>query len=223
MSEQKVELLKKLWYERNPSHEANLDTGEDMFWQTVLCVYDDYSAAQPPYNTGKGDEGVLSVICDALYATGKFTTDNCEDLADAILLYLKDAGFECAQLSAPNTGKGGVIPDDVKKLIEEAAYKEEIYPRKYGSGTREGYSTMMLYEINSERSECFENGAIFGYNLATSSPISVGDGCRAALQELVYLKSIKDIEEYKEEYERRKPIAWAAAKKAIAAPFHQRP
>ena len=66
-----------------------------------------------------------------------------------------------------NTGKGGELPDNVKKLIEDAANKEEIYPRKYGSGTRDGYSTMMLYEINSERSECFEKGAIFGYNLAS--------------------------------------------------------
>jgi hypothetical protein len=38
-----------------------------------------------------------------------------------------------------------------------------------------------------------------------------------ALQELVYLKSIKDIPDYKEEYERRKPLAWAAAKLAISS------
>lgn len=43
-------------------------------------------------------------------------------------------------------------------------------------------------------------------------------GVWEALQELVYLKSIKDIEEYKDEYERRKPLAWAAAKKAVASP-----
>ena len=61
------------------------------------------------------------------------------------------------------------LPENIKKLIEDEAYKEEIYPRKYGSGTREGYSTMMLYEINSERSECFEKGAIFGYNLASAN------------------------------------------------------
>lgn len=62
------------------------------------------------------------------------------------------------------------MEESIKKIIEDAALKEEIYPRKYGSGTREGYSTMMLYEINSERSECFEKGAIFGYNLATTTP-----------------------------------------------------
>lgn len=36
-----------------------------------------------------------------------------------------------------------------------------------------------------------------------------------ALRELVYLKSIKDIPEYKEDYERRKPVAWAEAKRVI--------
>lgn len=40
-----------------------------------------------------------------------------------------------------------------------------------------------------------------------------------ALQELVYLKSIKDIPEYKEEYEARKQKAWAAAKKAVVSPI----
>lgn len=38
-----------------------------------------------------------------------------------------------------------------------------------------------------------------------------------SLQELVYLKSIKDIPEYKDEYERRKLLAWAKAKKSVAA------
>lgn len=60
------------------------------------------------------------------------------------------------------------IPQEIIDKINEAANKEEIYPKKYGSGTREGYNTMMLYEINSERSECFERGAYFGYELATS-------------------------------------------------------
>ena len=36
--------------------------------------------------------------------------------------------------------------------------------------------------------------------------------CRALLQELVYLKSIKGIAESESEYEERKPMAWAAAK-----------
>ena len=37
-----VELLKRLWVERNPQHEANSDTGEDMFWRTVFMVMADY-------------------------------------------------------------------------------------------------------------------------------------------------------------------------------------
>ena len=41
--------------------------------------------------------------------------------------------------------------------------------------------------------------------------------CRSALEELVYLKSIKDIPDYKEQYDGRKHIAWATAKKVLAA------
>lgn len=36
------ELLTKLWYKRNPCHELNLDSGEDMFWKTAFMVFEDY-------------------------------------------------------------------------------------------------------------------------------------------------------------------------------------
>jgi hypothetical protein len=39
---------------------------------------------------------------------------------------------------------------------------------------------------------------------------------RSALQELVYLKSIKGVAEYEEQYENRKPLAWAKAKIALS-------
>ena len=58
------------------------------------------------YEKGKADGGyaVLSeIIADietasepiqnALYATGRFTTEQCDDLADGILQYIKDAGL----------------------------------------------------------------------------------------------------------------------------------
>ncbi len=35
-------LLIELWYKRNPSHEANSDSGEDMFWKTAFMVFEDY-------------------------------------------------------------------------------------------------------------------------------------------------------------------------------------
>ena len=38
------EILKKIWSERNPQHEANSDTGEDMFFDTVMMVIKDYNA-----------------------------------------------------------------------------------------------------------------------------------------------------------------------------------
>ena len=38
---EKLKVLERLWYERNPCHDLNSNTGEDMFWSTVLCVFDD--------------------------------------------------------------------------------------------------------------------------------------------------------------------------------------
>lgn len=35
-------LLIDLWYKRNPCHELNSDSGEDMFWKTAFMVFEDY-------------------------------------------------------------------------------------------------------------------------------------------------------------------------------------
>tara|TARA_R100001510_G_C7648692_1_gene206060 strand:+ start:1153 stop:1464 length:312 start_codon:yes stop_codon:yes gene_type:complete len=40
------EKLKELWYARNPQHELNADTEKDMFWGTVLCVFEDFYKEQ---------------------------------------------------------------------------------------------------------------------------------------------------------------------------------
>ena len=37
-----LKLLEKIWFGRNPCHETNSNSGEDMFWRTVACVIDDY-------------------------------------------------------------------------------------------------------------------------------------------------------------------------------------
>lgn len=37
----KIKLLKTLWYERNPVHDFD-ENGEDRFWRTLLCVFNDY-------------------------------------------------------------------------------------------------------------------------------------------------------------------------------------
>jgi len=41
---QKEQLLKDLWYSRNPCHD-NDQEGNDRFWGTVLCVFEDYKLA----------------------------------------------------------------------------------------------------------------------------------------------------------------------------------
>lgn len=35
-------LLIDLWYKRNPCHELNSNSGEDMFWKTAFMVLEDY-------------------------------------------------------------------------------------------------------------------------------------------------------------------------------------
>jgi len=38
-------LLIELWYKRNPCHELNSNSGEDMFWKTAFMVFEDYVRA----------------------------------------------------------------------------------------------------------------------------------------------------------------------------------
>ena len=35
-------LLIELWHKRNPCHELNSNSGEDMFWKTAFMVFEDY-------------------------------------------------------------------------------------------------------------------------------------------------------------------------------------
>lgn len=42
--EEKIDLFKKLWYERNPVHEMNLDNGRNMFWETAMMVAEDFAS-----------------------------------------------------------------------------------------------------------------------------------------------------------------------------------
>jgi hypothetical protein len=43
--------------------------------------------------SGLDYETAITPIQDALYATGKFTTDECSTLANGIFDYIKDAGL----------------------------------------------------------------------------------------------------------------------------------
>jgi hypothetical protein len=59
-----------------------------------------------------------------------------------------------------------MTPEHIKEKIRQEAYKERIYQPKYGGKDHSGYNTIMLYEVNDERDECFEKGANYGYSLA---------------------------------------------------------
>ena len=45
LKKENIKLLKKFWNDRNPQHYVNLDSGEDMFWATVLCIFNDMNNA----------------------------------------------------------------------------------------------------------------------------------------------------------------------------------
>lgn len=130
MSEQKVELLKKLWHERNPYHEANLDTEEDMFWQTVLCVFYDFVSSQlSAPNTGK--RGVWQLCPKCLGngwtpTTGGYqtsTTEQCNVCYGAKIL-------ASPETSSPiSVGDGWVKKEDHLKEVEK--YKEHLRTAAY--------------------------------------------------------------------------------------------
>lgn len=50
--------FKEIWESRNPVHESNLDTGEDMFWGTAQKVAEEF-CNQSPSIAGMKGEGEL--------------------------------------------------------------------------------------------------------------------------------------------------------------------
>lgn len=46
------ELLIEIWESRNPQHERNLDTGKDMFFDTVNAVFEDYNNVLKRFQSG---------------------------------------------------------------------------------------------------------------------------------------------------------------------------
>lgn len=66
-----IELFKHLWYARNPIHETNLDSGEDMFWSTAELVAREYVSdlhlrvnTIEPINDEELYNKMESAICD---------------------------------------------------------------------------------------------------------------------------------------------------------------
>jgi|WetSurMetagenome_2_1015567.scaffolds.fasta_scaffold863744_2 hypothetical protein len=45
MKTKQEQLIEKLWNDRNPVHELNADSGEDMYWGTVLAIINDFNKA----------------------------------------------------------------------------------------------------------------------------------------------------------------------------------
>jgi len=80
--------LKILHYKQGVINKKDINAAVDAYTSALLQQCN-VSLSLPPLD----DEIAATPICDALYATGKFTTDDCDSLADGILQYIKDAGF----------------------------------------------------------------------------------------------------------------------------------
>lgn len=65
-----------------------------------------------------------------------------------------------------------------KARMNEQAKSQRIYEPKYGGKDHSGYDTMMKYEINDEREECFE----LGYTAALNDLQGKVDGLLDSLQ-----------------------------------------
>ena len=48
--------------------------------------------------------------------------------------------------------------EEIRKFRDEMGQTEHIYEPKYGGKDHSGYDTVMLYEVNFEREECFVKG-----------------------------------------------------------------
>lgn len=57
------------------------------------------------------------------------------------------------------------LREKFEKWANEASIAEAIYEPKYGGKDHSGYETLMKYEVNYEREECFVNGALKAFEL----------------------------------------------------------
>jgi hypothetical protein len=112
-------LLKTLWHSRNPSHERNTDDGKDMFWATVLCVFEDYSRLKSPLQSqlqaAQAEIDELRRIVEAR----RFYIQNQEKAYCNQYDQLKEAQAENERLKAWKDEAIEVMPDfhEIGKLI----------------------------------------------------------------------------------------------------------
>jgi hypothetical protein len=97
-----------------------------------------------------GDEEVRTPIQDALYATSKFTTDDCTLLADGILMYLKDAGMGIVRQPQPDMAK---LLEEKEREIERL--KEQVNDLKMDAAAHEyNEAERIKFQPEYEREIC---------------------------------------------------------------------
>lgn len=65
-----LELFKRLWYNRNPVHENNADSGEDMFWGTAELVAREYAQHLSGASSLQAENERLKLLIEQMYKEG---------------------------------------------------------------------------------------------------------------------------------------------------------
>jgi hypothetical protein len=71
---------------------------------------------------------------------------------------------------------------ETKKIRDELAKAQMIYEPKWGGKDHSGYDTLMKYEINYERAECFELGFDSGHATAMKDVGELVDAVKRCTQ-----------------------------------------
>jgi len=84
----KEEILKELGCSEIP-----FDENVTMFYPAILSAMEEYASQFQQEWIPVEEETAREPIQDALYATGRFTKDECDVLSDGILRYINDANL----------------------------------------------------------------------------------------------------------------------------------
>ena len=84
----KEDILKELGCSEIP-----FDENVTMFYPAILSAMDEYASQFQQEWIPVEEETAREPIQDALYATGRFTKDECDVLSDGILRYINDANL----------------------------------------------------------------------------------------------------------------------------------
>lgn len=140
---EETEILKELWMNRNPCHEENLSSGEDMFWGTVLMVIKDFnqlSAPAPSQPVGVNEQRLIDYIYEFAWRYGKYY--HIGD-AEKILEQIKET-FQLPEEFLKGVQPVGIGKQTICKILMDNRYKTPL---------SEGDLSIMMVDISKAAEE----------------------------------------------------------------------